>query len=253
MNRLLVHLRAFAVPAIAAVTLACGGTPELQVEQKSEPAAPAPAAPEAASPAPATPATMAAHPPMASASAAELPADHPPIGGGAGGGLELVPVPAGSGQGAAAIAWDPPGAWSAETPSSSMRRAQYRVPGPGGDGECAVFYFGPGQGGDPMSNAERWASQFLDAQGQPATASMRTRQATFNGVTVLLVEAAGTYQSGSMMGMGQGTSKPGWALLGAIAQGSDANWFFKLTAPAATVEANRAAFESMIGSLRRGG
>ena len=28
------------------------------------------------------------------------------------------------------------------TPSSSMRRAQYRVPGAGGDAECVVFYFG---------------------------------------------------------------------------------------------------------------
>ena len=29
-----------------------------------------------------------------------------------------------------------------------MRRAQYRISGSGGDAECVVFYFGPGQGGD---------------------------------------------------------------------------------------------------------
>jgi hypothetical protein len=39
-------------------------------------------------------------------------------------------------------------------------------------------------------------------------------------------------------------------LLGAIAQGPDANWFFKFTGPAGTVRAQRAAFEGMIRSLK---
>jgi hypothetical protein len=47
-----------------------------------------------------------------------------------------------------------------------MRRAQYKVPGPAGAGECVVFYFGPGQGGDAQSNAERWASQFTQPGGR---------------------------------------------------------------------------------------
>ena len=46
-----------------------------------------------------------------------------------------------------------------------MRHAQYRVPGGNGDGECIVFYFGPGEGGDPMSNARRWAGQFDQPDG----------------------------------------------------------------------------------------
>src|SRR5262245_40912700 len=88
----------------------------------------------------------------------ELPPGHPPVGQTAG---NAVPgPPPGSGEGETGVRWKAPAGWIAETPSSPMRKAQYRVPGPGGDGECAVFYFGPGQGGDPMANAQRWVGQF---------------------------------------------------------------------------------------------
>ena len=49
-----------------------------------------------------------------------------------------------------------------------------------------------------------------------------------------------------------GGAKPGYALLGAIAEGPDANWFFKLTGPQKTVEENRATFAALIDSLKTG-
>src|SRR5215510_5307663 len=90
---------------------------------------------------------------------AELPPGHPPVSQASGSAVPAAPPP-GSGEGGTSVRWKAPAGWIAETPSSPMRKAQYRVPGPGGDGECAVFYFGPGQGGDPMANAQRWAGQF---------------------------------------------------------------------------------------------
>ena len=186
---------------------------------------------------------------------AQMPANHPPMGGmppaGMGGSMALLPVDPSLGSGDKAIAWEVPAGWVSVPPSSTMRRAQYRVPGQGGDAECAVFYFGPGQGGDPQSNAERWAAQFLGPDGQPGTAKMTTSELAANGVKVLFVETKGTYMAGAMAG-GPGTAVPGQALLGAIAEGPDANWFFKMTGPAATVEAQRAAFEGMLKSLKKG-
>jgi hypothetical protein len=41
-------------------------------------------------------------------------------------------------------------------------------------------------------------------------------------------------------------------LLGAIVQGPDANWFFRAMGPRATMESQRAAFDGMIRSIRRG-
>ncbi len=43
-----------------------------------------------------------------------------------------------------------------------------------------------------------------------------------------------------------------YMLLGAIARGPDANWFFKLTGPRATVAGQREAFRGMIESLKTG-
>jgi hypothetical protein len=163
---------------------------------------------------------------------------------------QVPPPPAGSGSGATGLVWTRPSGWVEETPSSGMRKAQYRVPGEGGDAECVVYYFGPGQGGSAEDNAARWVGQFHQPDGQPAKpALMQTTES--NGVTVLRVEVAGTY-SGGGPGMGSGVEKPGQRLLGAIAQGPDANWFFKLTGPDATVRAQKAAFESLLSSLKKG-
>jgi hypothetical protein len=41
-------------------------------------------------------------------------------------------------------------------------------------------------------------------------------------------------------------------LLGAIARGPDANWFFKATGPRKTMEANRAAFDALVQSIKKG-
>lgn len=182
---------------------------------------------------------------------AVMPANHPPMGGAAPAGMELAPVDPALGSGEKAIAWQVPSGWAAVPPSSNMRRAQYRVPGKGGDAECAVFYFGPGQGGDPQSNAERWASQFVGPDGQSGSAKMTTRQLEANGVRILFVETKGTYLAGSMMG-GPGKAVPAQALLGAIAEGPDANWFFKMTGPESTIDAQRVAFEQMLKSLKKG-
>jgi hypothetical protein len=131
-----------------------------------------------------------------------------------------------------------------------MRRAQYRVPGKGGDAECAVFYFGAGQGGDAMSNATRWAGQFKRADGSPALDTMKTSNMTVGSRSVLLVEVAGTYDGGMTMTAEPSTPKPGYALLGAIVEGPDANWFFKLTGPEATIASQRDAFLSLLQSLK---
>jgi hypothetical protein len=196
-----------------------------------------------ASPTPAATNLPPGHPPLSQPS---LPPGHPPMGDAAGG-FEVAPPAKGAGTGASGLAWTEPAGWVSEKPSSAMRKAQYKVPGPGGEAECVVFYFGPGQGGDAMSNASRWASQFKAAAGQ---APMKTRELTSGSTKVLMVEVVGTYVGG--MGSNVPGERPGYMLLGAIAQGPDSNWFFKLTGPEKTVQAQRAAFEAMVGSLKKG-
>jgi len=175
-----------------------------------------------------------------------LPPGHPPVGG-----QPLPGPPPGSGSGSQGLTWTMPSGWTAEAPSSPMRRAQYRIPGPGGPGECAVFYFGPGQGGDAKANAARWASQFRRPDGSPVGDGYKMQETKVGGLAVVLVEVTGTYVGG-MGGGPVGPPRPKYMLLGAIADGPDAKWFFRATGPQATLEAQRAAFDRMIRSLRRG-
>ena len=201
----------------ASLLAACDSRPKLDVKAAGTPGA----APQAAAPvAPVAP--QAGAPPM--------------------------PVVAPGGQGASALVWAVPQGWKAEPPANETRRAQYRVPGAGGEGECVVFYFGPGQGGDPASNVDRWAAQFEHPDGNK---SMPARVLTINGMRVLAVETTGTYLAGGMTG-GAVEKRAGWSLLGAVVQGPDSNWFFKFTGPTKTVVAQRAAFEAMLKSLKPG-
>lgn len=179
-----------------------------------------------------------------------LPPGHPPTG--EPGGSPSVPgPPAGSGAHSQGLTWKTPAGWMEETPTSSMRRAQYRIPGPGGPAECVVFYFGPGQGGDAQANAARWASQFHRADGGPVGDAFKTREIKVGDIHVVLVEVAGTYVGG--MGSGPtGPERPNYMLLGAIARGRDANWFFRATGPRVTLETQRTAFDGLIRSIKQG-
>ncbi len=193
-------------------------------------------------PPPATKAAPASAPALPGNERGALPPGHPAVGqveqGGHG-------TPAGVG----GLSWTKPSAWKEEPPSSGMRQAQYRVAGAGGDAECVVYYFGAGQGGDPQSNAERWAGQFSRADGKPA--ALKTTPLRAGDLDVLMVEVDGTYMGGPTMGDRAPKPRPDSMLLGAIAKGPDANWFFKFIGPAATVRAQRAAFEGMIRSLKK--
>jgi hypothetical protein len=179
-----------------------------------------------------------------------LPPGHPPVGKGE----PAPPIPGpppGSGSGSQGLTWAAPSGWTKETPSSPMRRAQYRVPGPGGPGECVVFYFGPGQGGDAKTNAARWAGQFRRSDGGPVGDGYMMRETKVGDLSVFLVEVTGTYVGG-MGGGPVGPERPSYMLLGAIADGPDAKWFFRAIGPRATLEAQRSAFDRMIRSLKRG-
>jgi hypothetical protein len=188
-------------------------------------------------------------PPLATSHAPEtaaLPEGHPPIADGQVAAPDLM-----SGRGASGIVWKTPRGWVEETPSSSMRRGQYRVPGPGGDAELAVFYFGAGQGGDPETNAQRWANQFKQPGGGDPLEVMKTQTLDMQGIKVLLVETTGTYVNTAMNPADVG-EKPNYALLGAVVPGPDANWFFKMTGPQSTVKAQRDKFLELLQSIQKG-
>ena len=177
------------------------------------------------------------------------PEGQPPQGamGGMPPGGMAEPPASGSPTAAAGLTWTLPAGWTVEAPRS-MRVATYAIPAAQGDAEgaeCAVFYFGAGQGGGVDANLQRWIGQF-----QPATRSKRSAKKV-NGVQVSLADVSGTYTAhGGSMTQPQG-DKPGWRLLGAIAETPQGAVFFKLAGPAKTVAAASKGFDAMVGSLKK--
>jgi len=213
-----------APPATASQSASAAGAPPPDAAQQG--GAPAEGA---------TPGLQSAHTPIVAAPAAGSP--HGATGGGSPHGM---------------LTWDTPATWTQEQPSNAMRMAQYRVPAAGGDagdGECVVFYFGPGQGGDAPSNVARWMSMFTMPEGGPVEGKVSEQK--LGDKLVTRIEAAGTYQPTAMMMGGPPPAKqPGSMMLGAIVPGADANWFFRCIGPQKTIAANRAAFDGFIASLK---
>lgn len=154
---------------------------------------------------------------------------------------------------AAGIKWTATSRWTSEAPRP-MRAATYRIPAAAGDregGECAVFFFGSGEGGAPDANVKRWVGQFQQPDGKPV-ADVKSLHQQINGLKVLTVDVSGTYLAvGGPMSPVK-SARPGYRLLGAIVEAPQGNVFFKLTGPARTAAASEKEFQALLKSLRKG-
>lgn len=152
---------------------------------------------------------------------------------------------------AGGLEWTPPPAWET-APPRPMRAATYVVPAALGDsepGECAVFYFGLGQGGSVQDNLDRWTAQFEPPE-PVADLDVKLEDLKIRGVFITMIDVTGTFLWKPRPAAPQAVPKPGYRLLGAIAEGPEGLVFFKLTAPAATAAAAREPFLDMLRSVR---
>ncbi|HET9212333.1 MAG TPA: hypothetical protein VFR03_18150 [Thermoanaerobaculia bacterium] len=199
--------------------------------------------------APAPEASSSANPPSMAETTATAPSGQPagdagvaPLSPHAG----LIDPQANSQQAAGAagsIDFDLPKGWQSQKVTSSMRLVQTTVPGPGGNGDFAVFYFGPGGGGPVDANIERWVGQ-VEGASKPTPETFET-----NGYKVTWVDVKGTLKP-SGMGMGPSSPVPNARLYGAVVEGPGGPWFFKATGPDATLGPQRDAFVGMLKSVR---
>ena len=158
----------------------------------------------------------------------------------------------GSASAGPAITWvDPPGLRRVP-PKNAMRKASYEVPrvsGDSEDGELAVFYFGPGQGGSIDANVDRWVKQFSGVSAKDVKRADREA----NGLRQHTVEIEhGVFDAGPMAMTGSKGPKNDYALEGAIVETPSGPYFFKMTGPARTVLAARAPFYQPLDSVRSG-
>ncbi|HSP07122.1 MAG TPA: hypothetical protein VLR94_08085, partial [Acidobacteriota bacterium] len=158
-----------------------------------------------------------------------------------------APATAGSVAGIAGIEWTIPASWKLQ-PDRPMRVVTYSIPAAAGDSEgaeCAVFFFGSGQGGNVRANIDRWIGQFeTDSKPKESTNVV-------NGIQVTTVDIAGTYLApGGPMMQSQG-KKTGYRLLGTIVEAPEGAVFFKTTGPAASVTASEKDITGLVNSIHK--
>lgn len=150
------------------------------------------------------------------------------------------------------LRWSAPEGWTGIKPASSMRLAEYTVPG--GEGKepstMTVFYFGRGQGGDVEMNINRWVGQFTTEAGESAKDQAKRDKKTVDGMAVHLVDVSGTFNAG--MAGGNLPPKPNQRMMAAIVESDAGRFFFKLVGPIDGVSAQETNFNTFVESLKKG-
>ena len=135
-----------------------------------------------------------------------------------------------------ALTWNAPEGWIQETPSSRMRKAQYRLPRAEGDPEdasVAIFHF-PG-GGSVDANLRRWYGQFVQPDGKSSEEVAKVSKSTINNLNQTVVDLSGTYLFKPTPMAPTSTEKPGFRMLAAVIETSSGPWFVKAVGPEKTM------------------
>jgi hypothetical protein len=143
--------------------------------------------------------------------------------------------------------------WRAESPSSSNRKAQFKLPRAAGDSEDAelVVYYFQGGGGAVQTNVNRWIGQFTKPDGSPVADTAKIAHRNIGGIPLTVVDVSGTYIN-AMQPMRQSEGPQlNYRMLGAIAEPGNGPWFIKLTGPAKTVAKWAPSFEAFLNSIKR--
>ena len=92
---------------------------------------------------------------------------------------------------------------------------------------------------------------FLDEVLEFASGLLQGLREPVESRQVTIVRASGTYNAAAGPMAPRADLRPGYALIGAIAEGPQGAVFFKFTGPKATVRAEEARFIAMVESIRR--
>lgn len=153
---------------------------------------------------------------------------------------------------AAGIKWWVPSSWEVGPPRP-MRVGTFFAQPVARDTEPAemkINFFGSGQGGNVQENIKRWEGQFTDATDSLAKGQAAVIDTMINGVKTTLVELSGVFLSSPSPMSTVFTRKYGFIMFGAIISAPEGAVFFKMTGPAATMEANRELFRQTVGSIQ---
>lgn len=151
-----------------------------------------------------------------------------------------------------ALAFAPQEGWVVETPSSAMRKAQYKLPKQGSDPEDAsivVTYFG-GETGTTEANVTRWAGQFEQPGGGSSTDAGKSTTRKVNGMEVFQFDISGTLVQEMAGPATKAVHKEKWRAINAIVRSDHGPYFVKFSGPASTVAHWEPSFQKFLDAVK---
>lgn len=143
-----------------------------------------------------------------------------------------------------------PADWTAKPVTSSMRAADFVLPGKDGDAELVVYYFGTSGAGSVEDNLNRWLGQLEQPDGKPTKDVAKIEKTKFGGQNATYVSATGHFKA-QAMGPGMADQDiASAALLAAIVDSPSGPYYFKLVGPKTTLDAQAKAFRGMLEALK---
>jgi hypothetical protein len=152
----------------------------------------------------------------------------------------------------AGITFVPPTTWTDLGPSS-MRVTTFSfgpIEGEKDSATLAVSFFGQNSGGGIDDNIKRWVSQMKPADGVDSHESVVHETITVDSMTARIVELAGTFMSGGMMGS-PAVPKENYRMTGVVLETPGGNVFFKLTGPVKTAQKMAGEFAAVLLKVKK--
>jgi hypothetical protein len=142
-----------------------------------------------------------------------------------------------------------PASWEKETPKSSMRAYQFRVPRAKGDDEDAELLVFNSFRGSAEANIDRWKTkEFEPPEGKKIEDVSKVTQMNIASRPAHYLDVSGTYLGGPGMGP---TRKPNYRMFGVHYEGADGKTYhIILRGPAATVAEHKKEFDDWLAGFR---
>jgi len=157
---------------------------------------------------------------------------------------------AGGNHSVAGITWTVPDGW-VTAGKRPMRVETYFIDTVDTKAECAVYYFGPEQGGAVSANIDRWIGQMEMPDGSSAEKSAIKGTVESECCKISTVEVSGTFNFSAGPMMKSQEKRPDYLLLGAVVDGPEGSVFFKLTGPNAEKARFENQFNGMLKSIKK--
>ena len=151
---------------------------------------------------------------------------------------------------ASGLGFDAPAEWVSKPLSSLMRVAVWELTGDDAPAEVVIFYFGEGSGGGVEANLARWFGQFEQLDGSSTRDRAIITERTVNGLELTVADMRGTFVAPVRPGAPQRNNRPGYRMIGAVAEGGTGPWYIRVLGPEATMAKWEASVEDFLSSLR---